>query len=180
MRKKKRYENQVNYNNRSEQQKRSKRNELANIINNTRIAKLPVIAQAVKDYAAINDYQDKFAYKIVEQKLIKTKEIEILDSQCSLSFGIKYEDVFYGVDYSVKELFPNNSQSYLATYIENFETKLNQEGFGFRGGILHFLPFIMNKNSILKKVESKIPIKFINLPYNHKSLEGLTEQYSNL
>jgi hypothetical protein len=175
---KKKYKNQVNYNNRSEQQQRGKRTQLAKIISSTKIKKLPLIAETIKDSQSIQDYQDKFTYKLVEHKLLKTKEIEILDFECSLPFGIKYDGVFYGVDYSVKELFPNNSQKYIASYITNFDKKLNQEGYGFRGGILHFLPYVMNSNTILKKLENKVQIKFIDLSYNNNSIEGLTKQYA--
>jgi hypothetical protein len=176
-RKRKKYENEVNYNNRSEQQKQNSRGKLVSLLSTTSIPKLPVIAQLITDYKNQENYKDLFAYKVVEQKLLKTQGVKIRSEKSTLTFGIDYGGVYFGVEYSIGKLFPNNTRSYLVSFIENFDKKINQKGYGFRGGIIHFLPKIVNKNDTLNKIEKKLPITFVDTPYNPNNLEGLTKQY---
>lgn len=119
------------------------------------------------------EFEWKFAEGIARKKL-KLCGIPITLFQEDFPF-LTNNNESYIIGIAPRELIQDNKKNKILQYSRKLQTKFNN--FKTHKGIIQFLPYLMNGNTIRKTLSKELPIAFVNLHYDAKSLERRFNEY---
>lgn len=116
------------------------------------------------------DYAIKLATEMARQK-ISTSGFTLAEN-----YTFTFRDGLFIAQVSPFHILENTHKSQLDRHAKSQATLLKQM---HAEGIIHFLPFLMNSAEVRDYLEERIPIGFVNLHYDLKSMERRIRQYAN-
>lgn len=120
-------------------------------------------------------FDSSFTLEIVRRKLEMSKLVFQEQSYSDFPFLIKSGNGFL-VGVTPRKLLEDERKNQMNMYCNKIKSRFDD--FKNSSGIIMFLPYLMNGNTLRDELYRQLPIGFVNLCYDNNSLERRFRQYS--